>query len=165
MAVITKRPRFVVIAPMASGKTTAARNYPNLVADIDASRDPRYEDQLKELRRLDLWPEHNAIWHRIVRRWIPTVTQPIVMVHSYFDAQALFPSLPKVAVLPNLIDHRSMMESRNLDPESLRLAELNRADLEEEVATFRLDVYPSITEAIRHLMYVPEDALATPRAR
>lgn len=136
--------RNVVVAPMASGKTTFAAGQPG-VFDSDDARVEAHEPQLKELRRASKWAEHNAIWHDDLRRWAQTLSpDAIVLAHSLEDAIALGATPDSmVFVVPDETTHLERMTKRDLDSEGIQLALLNR---EQNIAKAAAYKRPVITD-------------------
>lgn len=127
------RHRFL-IAPMCAGKSTyAAANRP-LVVDVDDSRNPSDEPELKRLREAGLWPDHNSLWHSgSLLPWYRSLTvQRVILAHSMFDVLAMDPgalSEHRVAfVLPSPSVMRERRTARLLTPQELRLSQLNYTD-------------------------------------
>jgi hypothetical protein len=79
-----------VVAPVGGGKTTLASEHDN-IAETDMARTDENDALLKPLRAKKLWPQHNAIWHKVLRKWVVDLPEEVnvVMAHSADDAAAM----------------------------------------------------------------------------
>jgi len=127
-----------IIAPTCSGKTTYVAAHPNAYDDDEAAPDGGpLSELLERLRRANDWPRHNRAWHFLLRSWRRSLpaTAKAVTAHSLADAQAMAePTGDEYAfVLLPRDEWERRIAQRDLDAEGIRIAELNRKTVEEEI--------------------------------
>jgi len=130
-AEIVKPELSYIVAPALSGKTTLSGSY---IADPDDARDDAIEAQLKPLRKKGMWPEHNAIWHSVLKKWVVQLPEHvyIVFAHSLEDAKAMASARPGALARLEVPLGTWLLRAIRLaatDPERVEIALLNRGSL------------------------------------
>lgn len=123
--------RTILIMHALGGKTTLSKT--GIGIDSDAAKTEQDEPELKRLRGLGLWDEHNAIWHRLVRKLADTHPGETLLCHSLADAKAADPDARYIFIFPSDDEFKYRVSK------SERQGELRRVALAKQNRSLNLD--------------------------
>jgi hypothetical protein len=153
-------PLYAIVAPMLSGKTTAAICYGSL-ADVDNARGafPVRAALLPPLLKALDWPAHNKVWFSMVRDWAQSVhlgnPNHVLLCHDHHAAEAARAVVGAIVLIPEAeFLARSRDRAALTDrPEVAALARLNREQTVEFIAANpQLPVFGDIVGAFFHII-------------
>lgn len=138
----------VILAPIASGKTTLAAAAED-VFDVDDARTPEsltpqkqaaLNASLTQLALADMWDAHNSVWHQLIKTWAKDLpSDAILLIHSPADAV-----VTGRTIIGALIPDQGELESRyatktgpgwDTDPARMRDIARGNADVVRAYAT------------------------------
>lgn len=148
-----------VIAPPLSGKTTAARLYPEIFLDADALETDRAG--LKALRDAERWVEHDVRYRAQItrsleiRRRVGSLTQRYLLLHSGDMAEALDLEVAAIVLTPPEVFAQRFHASEREGIAGARRAELARWRRTELLDWhrrngYRTPVYRHVTDIVLH---------------